>query len=415
MDRYSRHITPRLVEALADTPVVTIQGARQTGKSTLATQVAGSHGVSVYTLDDDATRDAASADPASFIENAGRGLIVIDEVQRAPNLILPIKASVDRDRRPGRFLLTGSADLMRVPGAEDSLAGRAETIPLMPLSQGEFRGTHDDFAARVFASNPDDLVGWSTGATREVLVSAITTGGYPESATRPLHRRGRWLMEYAERLLKRDLRDLGNVSSERLASALSLIAANQGGELVIAHLARHLSVAESTAATYVELLRSLYLIDTIPGWSRSRTNRLVRKPKLFVIDSGLCSRLNNLTDDSLNSPLGVNHMGGLLEGFVAAELARQSTWSEVDFKLSHFRESGGTEVDLALTGPAGQVVGIEVKATTSVMAKHFNGLRKMRDRVGDDFRLGIVLHTGQRAWSFGDDMVALPVGALWEL
>ncbi len=415
VSNFARNVLPRLNQALDDTPVVSIQGARQTGKSTLANHIAQLRGAPVFTMDDDDIRSAALADPTGFIESAGGGLFVIDEVQRAPGLILPIKASVDRDRRPGRFLLTGSADLMRIPGAQDSLAGRAETIPLAPLSQGELSNTHDDFAGQVFNARPDDLVGWSTEFSRETLIAAITTGGYPESVARSPTRRGRWLTEYAERLLRRDLRDLGHVSSERLGSALRLIAANQSGELVTAHLARHLSVAESTAATYVDLLRSLYLIEAIPAWSRSRTNRLVRKPKLFVTDSGLCARLNQLSEADLRSPLGVNHLGGLLEGFVAAELTRQASWSEIDYTISHFRESGGPEVDLVLTGPAGAVIGIEVKATATVTDKHFSGLRRLRDRIGSDFQLGIVLHTGERAWSYGEGMIGMPVSALWEL
>ena len=411
----ARNITPHVLEALVDTPVVAIQGARQTGKSTLVEAIAAQRAASVLTMDNGDLRNAARRDPAGFIDSLADPLTVIDEVQRAPELILPIKAAVDRDRRPGRFLLTGSADLMRVPGAGDSLAGRAQTLMLFPMSQGELVGLHDDLIGSVTASSLRGWAGWTTTTTRPEVIERITTGGYPEAIARADQRRGVWFDDYVDRLLRRDVDALRAVPPQRLRLAVELIAANQSGELVTAHLARHLRVAESTAALDVQTLADLYLTTLIPSWSRSLTNRRIKRPKALLLDSGLCARLGELNIDDLLSPIGTNHLGGLLEGFVVAELTKQATWSAATFRLFHYREAGGAEVDLLVELPRRRVLGIEVKATSSPSASHFTGLRALQNRLGDDFHGGIVFHLGQRALSFGDGMLALPVAALWEL
>nr|WP_276511189.1 ATP-binding protein [Kineosphaera limosa] len=405
------------MEALGDTPVVTLQGSRQTGKSTLAAKVGEQLGARIYTMDDAATRGAAQADPTGFIQALGGGPVVLDEVQRTPEVILPIKASIDRDRRPGRFLLTGSADLLRMPGAQDSLAGRAETLTLNPLSQGELTGRHDDLVSALWArlTSLTDLTDFTTAVTRADLVHRACAGGLPEATARTDRRRSSWFEDYAERLVRRDAQDLGQTPPARLRAALDLVAANQAGELVMAHIARHVGIAETTARSYVDRLRSLFLIQSIAAWSRSPTSRQIKKPKALVTDSGLAAHLADLTEEELLSPLGVNQFGPLLEGFVAAELLRQQTWSASRFRLSHYRESGGQEVDLLITGPGGAVVGIEVKATVTVTAHHFAGLRRCAERIGDDFKAGIVMYAGDQAWSFGAGLLALPVSALWEL
>lgn len=417
MSLHPRHVERLLREALSDTPVVTLQGARQTGKSTLVSKLAESFGASLFTMDDAATRSAAETDPTGFVESVGAGLVVLDEIQRMPGVILPIKASVDADRRPGRFLLTGSADLLRVPGAEDSLAGRAETVRLAPLSQGELSDRLDDFVAALW-SHLDDvrgLAGFTTSVTRADVVRRLCAGGLPEAASRAARRRSAWLEDYTERLLRRDAQELAATPPELLRRVLDFIAARQAGELVVAHVARHVGVAESTARAYIDRLEALFLVEFVPAWSRSASNRLVRKAKVLVADSALAAHLVDVTEDDLLSPLGLNQFGPLLEGFVAAELLRQRTWSDVRYRLSHYRESGGAEVDLMITGPGGAVIGVEVKATVEAKPAHFAGLRAARDRIGADFKAGVVLYCGPRAWSFGEGLLALPVSALWEL
>lgn len=400
-------------EALADTPVVVIQGARQSGKSTLATALAEDIGAPVLTMDDADVKQAATLDPTAFIDSLGPGTTVIDEVQRAPGLILPIKASVDRDRRPGRFLLTGSTALLRVPDAEDSLAGRAETIRLHPLSQGELAGRPDDFVTAWMHGRV--AAGWETNTDRRAVVAAICAGGFPEAERREGRRRSTWLRDYLERLIHRDAAELTRVAPELLLRMVELLAAQQASEFVTASLARHLGGAETSVASYLDKLRSLYLVEVIPAWSRSLTQRKVKKPKVLLGDSGLCAELAGLDENQLLSPTGAVHLGGLLEGFVAGELIRQRTWSESEYRLSHYRESGGTEVDLVVELRGGRVLAIEVKSTSSVGRQHISGLVKLREKLGPDFAGGVVLYLGNRAFSMGDGITAVPVPALWEL
>lgn len=397
---------------MSDTPVVVLQGARQTGKSTLVQEVAADRGARVLTLDDAATRQAAEADPESFVGHAD-GLLVLDEIQRAPELVLAIKAAVDRKRMAGRFLLTGSADLIRVPGSEDSLAGRAETVRIYPLSQGEMARRPDDFVTALLRC--DDLAGWTSAWARSDYIAALCKGGYPEALRRTGRRRASWLADYVDRLLRRDARDLSQADPSRLRRALDLLAADQSEELVIANLARGLSVSEGTARADAQRVSDLFLTASLPAWSRNLTRRRVNKPKACVVDSGLAARLNDLDEADLEDPLGANHLGGLVEGFVASELLRQSTWSSTRYRLSHYRESGGAEVDIVVSLPAGRVLGIEVKSTVAPRAEHARGLRALRDRLGEAFVAGVVLHLGENAWSYGEGIWALPLAALWEL
>lgn len=405
-----RNVGDLVRSVMTDTPVTMLQGGRQTGKSTLVAEIAREAGVQVYTMDDEDLRAAALADPASFIDSLGDGLVVLDEVQRAPGLVLPIKAAVDRRRRPGRFLLTGSADLMRTPGAEDSLAGRAATVELYPFSQGELGGVRDDFVSTYLAG----LQGWSTAESRTDMVERIVAGGFPEMLTRAeVKSRGRWLDDYAARLVRRDAAELSRTSTSNLEAVLKLLAANQAGEVVNAQLARHVGVTESVIGGYLSLLESLYLIKRIPAWSRSLMNRRIKKAKCVVVDSGLCSRLNRLGAADYVSPLGVNHLGPALEGFVASELLRQATWSATEFTVSHYRESGRVEVDLVLELPGGRAIGVEVKATASPTARQFQGLRLLSQRLGESWAGGILFYLGTRVLPFGEGLLAVPVPALW--
>ena len=215
--------------------------------------------------------------------------------------------------------------------------------------------------------------------------------------------------------MRRDAHEVTRAAPHRLRTSLELLAANQAGELVIAHLARAIGVSEPTAAGYVDTLQTLYLVARVPAWSRSLVNRRINKPKTLVVDSAVAAALSSLGEAELLAPLGLNHLGGLLEGFVAAELLRQRAWSKTDFDLSHYRESGGVEVDLIATLPGGRALGLEVKATTQPTVRHFSGLSRLRDRLGADFAGGVVLHLGTKALAFGPGMLALPVPGLWGL
>jgi len=398
-------------ELLSAFPAVVIQGARQVGKSTLARQLVEDRTAVVVTLDDRRTRDAAVADEMAFVEQCPDGVLVIDEVQREPELLLAIKASIDRDRRPGRFLLTGSADLLTVKGRSDSLAGRAATLRLRGLSQGELAGHPEDFVAWILAGTPPHR--FATGLTRADYAAAMAQGGYPD--VRGLSRRLRhaWCDSYLDRVLERDATLLpSGGQSRRLRSVLSLLAANQAGELVKARIADGADIPRNTITAYLDVLRSVYLVDELPPWTANLTRREIGRPKAFVGDSALALRLNRQTEQQL-LPLTSDSIGGLFEAFVASELLKQQSWSEHDYQLFHFRDRDGAEVDLVLELDDGRVIALEVKASSTYRSEHFTGLRFLKDRLGDRFIAGLVVGMADTGYQYADRLYGLPAAALW--
>ncbi len=399
-------------ELMSVFPAVVVQGARQVGKSTLARQLVEDRTAVVVTLDDRPTRDAAVADESAFVAQSPDGVLVIDEVQREPELLLAIKASIDRDRRPGRFLLTGSADLLTVKGRSDSLAGRAATLHLRGLSQGELAGQPEDFVAWLLGDIPLQL--FATKWTRADYVAAMAQGGYPD--VRGLSRRLRhaWLDSYLDRVLERDATLLpSGGQSRRLRSVLSLLAANQAGELVKARIADGAEIPRNTITAYLDVLRSVYLIDELPPWTANLTRREIGRPKAFLSDSALALRLNRQTEQQL-LPLTSDSIGGLFEAFVASEMLKQRSWSEHDFQLFHFRDRDGVEVDLVLELDDGRVIALEVKASSTYRSEHFAGLRFLKDRLGDRFIAGIVVGMSDRGYQYADRLFGLPAAALWQ-
>lgn len=412
MELIHRNITDRARELLEATPCTVIQGARQVGKSTLAQQL-GAGASATYTMDDPDVREAASADPRTFLDQHADELLVIDEIQRAPELILPIKAAIDRDRRPGRFLLTGSSDLLRLQGAPDSLAGRALTLPLAGFSQGELRGHRDDFAARI--RDGADLGAIRTGLTRADIVAVMTTGGYPEVQHLGRVRRD-WFTNYIDRVLRVDATDIRRVADDsRLAAIARLLAANQSGELVKARIARAAGVPQTSLTRSLDVLDALYLTLSLPPWTPNLTAREASKPKLMIADSGLAAALTRTSERTLLDPIRGSYLGPLLEGFVVAELAKQRSWSAERFELFHWRDRDGREVDVVLEFDDGGVLALEVESTATPRGAHFTGLRALAERLGDRFLGGFVLSLTPRALSFGDGLWALPVSTLWEL
>lgn len=398
-------------ELLGAFPAVVIQGARQVGKSTLAGQLVEHRPAVVVTLDDRRTRDAAVADEAAFVEQSPDGVLVIDEVQREPELMLAIKASIDRDRRPGRFLLTGSADLLTVKGRSDSLAGRAATLRLRGMSQGELAGHPEDFVAWLLAGTPPHR--YSTEWTRADYAAALAQGGYPD--LRGLSRRLRhaWLDSYLDRVLERDATLLpSGGQSRRLRSVLSLLAANQAGELVKARIADGADIPRNTITAYLDVLRCVYLVDELPPWTANLTRREIGRPKAFLGDSALALRLNRQTEQQL-LPLTSDSIGGLFEAFVVSELLKQRSWSEQDYELFHFRDRDGVEVDLVIELDDGRIIAIEVKASSTYRADHFAGLRFLKDRLGDRFLAGLVIGMANTGYQYADRLYGLPATALW--
>lgn len=408
---YRRSIAPLVHEAMQDTPVVLLNGARQTGKSTLVRSgMFGNSAARYLTLDEAGVLAAAEADPAGFLSGL-EGPVILDEVQRSPGLFPAIKAEVDRDRRPGRFLLTGSANVLLLPRLSESLAGRMEILTLWPLSQGEIEDVEEGFVDAAFSEEPTSFQQGSEGTPN--LFERMLRGGYPEALGRGSEARRRaWFGSYVTTILQRDVRDLSNIEGlTELPHLLSLLAARAASMVNYSELSRGASIPQSTLKRYVSLLEATFLVQTLPAWSSNLGKRLVRSPKLLLCDTGLISSLQGLSAKRLASnPVLV---GPLLENFVAMELRKQSAWSLTQPRLFHFRTHTGHEVDVVLEDATGGIVGVEVKAAATVGARDFRGLRALAETAGDRFRRGIVLYTGMTAIPFGKDLYALPVSSLW--
>ncbi len=404
-----RTLESAALDALSDTPVVFLHGGRQTGKSTLARHIAaGPHPARYLTLDDAAPLAAARHDPAAFLAGLD-GPVVIDEVQRAPELFLALKAQVDRNRAPGRFLLTGSTHALVLPDLAAALAGRMETLTLWPFSQSEVEGAAANLVDALFA---DRLPAWKPSAPPSVELRVLR-GGYPDAFRRARDdRRGAWFGAYVTTILQRDVRDLANI--DRLADLprlLSLVATRAGSLLNFADLSRSMAIPQTTMARYLDLLGATFLTCLAPAWSTNVGKRFTRSPKIYLSDTGLLSHLLGLDRERLKRDR--TWMGPLLENFVVMELAKLAGWSASRASLHHFRLAAGQEVDVVLEKPSGEIAGVEVKASATIGPRDFNGLRTLAEIAGPRFRRGVVLYTGDEAVSFGPRLHALPVGVLW--
>jgi hypothetical protein len=407
-----RSITGRLLEALADTPVVFLAGARQTGKSTLARALAtGPHPAQYLTLDDAAVMAAAHRDPAGFIAGI-EGNVVLDEVQRVPELSLAIKAEVDRRRVPGRFFLTGSANVLLLPAVAQALAGRIEVCTLWPLSIGELGGVREGFIDAAFSpSTPKAPDG---APSRAELAARIARGGFPEvQDRRSPGRRDAWFSSYLSTIMQRDVRDLSVIEGlAQLPHLLSLVAARNGAPLNAADLSRSAAVPQTTLKRYLALLETLFLVHRVPAWSANLTTRLVKAPRLYVTDSGVAAHLAGADEARLAGD--PSFLGPFLEGLVVGELLKQSTWSDTAVRLFHFRTHAGREVDLVLEDAAGRLVAVEVKAAATLAVSDVAGIQTFAALAGPRFHRGIVLYAGREVIPFAANIHALPLPALWQ-
>lgn len=394
---------------MTDTPVVLLNGARQTGKTTLAQAMAAGAGSRYFTLDDSATLALAAGDPSGFIRNL-TGPVVLDEIQKAPDLFPAIKLAVDKDRRPGRFLLTGSANVMTLPRLSESLAGRMEIIPLYPFSAGELAGVAEGFLHRLFAGGINGLKP-STG--REDAEARLTRGGYPEAIERNKDdRRAAWFASYISTLLQRDVRDLARVDAlHTLPNLLKLLAARASGLLNLADVGRDAGLPHTTLTRYLALLETVFLVHRLPAWSRNLGQRLVKAPKVHLVDTGLACHLLGADARRLSEDRPL--LGRLLESYVVGELRKQLSWTDPQTALYHFRTATGSEVDVVLEKPDGSVAAVEVKASATVAASDFAALKALRDQLGTHFRTGVVLYLGDQVVPFGDKLWLAPVSMLW--
>ena len=400
-----------ITEALSDTRVVTLNGARQAGKSTLARLATrASRNAVTRLLDDPATLRAARDDPAGFVEHDG--LMVIDEVQLAPELFRTIKVVVDTDPRPGRFLLTGSAQVLALRQLPDALPGRMEIIELWPFSQGEISRASDAFIDAAFAHGPG-LSRASTLRKRDYL-ERVVRGGYPEAVRRSPRRRAAFFDSYLTNLIERDVKELAAIERRSdLRRLLALLAGRSAGLIVPATLAAESGIPRTTLNRYLELLTAVFLIKQIPAWSASQTQRAIGTPKLAFVDTGIAAHLLGQDAARLGEPDGA--AGAMIETFVLMELARQLTWCSERARLHHYRTKDRTEVDVVLETPDGRVIAIEVKAGATVRTEDLAGLRHLAQRLGPRLVAGYVLYTGQQTLPFGDRLRALPLDTLWEV
>lgn len=394
------------LEALEDSPVTLINGARQTGKSTLAQMLRPNR--NYLTLDDPAVLAAALVDPFGFI--AGQtGKVCLDEIQRAPGLFLAIKAAVDKNRTAGRFLLTGSANVLLLPEMADSLAGRMEIIELWPLAQTEINNHEFDLIERLY--NGDFANSYSFD--RDDFTERLLKGGFPEVLTRNSERRREaWFDSYLLTILQRDVRDLANIEGlSELPKLMQLLAARNGSLLNISELSRTSGIAQTTLRRYLSLLETLFLIRQVPAWSSNLGKRLQKSPKLFLSDYGMTAHLQGITHSAIQNSHGLP--GDLVESFVHAELAKHQTWAEQRTQLMHYRTTTGMEVDFVLENRRKELVGIEVKAAATISKKDFNGLRHLRETTPQQFKRGILLYTGEQTVHFDKQLVALPLASFY--
>lgn len=407
---YARLAEPRLLEALGDSPVVLIHGPRQSGKTTLARSLGERRGYSYLSFDDDVVRNAAQSDPAGFVDDLAARAI-LDEVQRVPAIFTALKSSIDRRREAGRFILTGSANVLLLPRISDSLAGRMEILRLHPLAQCELARRAPRFIDALFGD------GFKTRTVPRLggeLAERIVTGGFPAALARqPGRRRAAWYRDYLDALVQRDVRDLARIGALDALPRLLTLAAGQTARLLnVAELSAPFQLSRPTIGDYVTLLERVFLLDRLPPWHSNRLSRLIKTPKLHIGDTGLACALLGIDAAALAADRTL--LGQLLETFVFQELSRQAIAQDQRLDFFHFRDRDDFEVDIVIERGARQIAGIEVKAAATVTGSDFRGLRKLRDAAGARFAGGVVLYDGAAEAGFGDGLHAVPLRRLWE-
>lgn len=409
MDLIERGLAEVVIEEMGAARVVALLGPRQAGKSTLARMLAAERlGASYLSLDEEPTRSLALADPAGFIAARERPA-VIDEVQRAPELLLAIKARVDRDPAAGQFLLTGSANLRRIPAVSDALPGRVDYLTLWPLTQGEASGRAEDFLTGLFDRRPPMLADAPVG--RHSYAEMLLTGGFPEARVRPRETLPTFFASYVDSIVDRDVADASRVRDPAtVGTLLRLLAARSGTLARYDGLARETGSSGKTVKSHLDVLERLFLIRVRRPWHVNLGQRQVKAPKLYVSDTGLLSALVGADERRMRDDDGL--AGALFETFVATELERQASWLRQPLSFWHYRE-GRSEVDVVVERPSGEVVGVEVKAGATVRPRDFAGLRHLQARLGERMLAGVVIYAGAHTLPFGKHMWAVPLQGLW--
>lgn len=409
MTLYPRYVQPKVEEALRDTPVVCVLGPRQVGKSTLCQQLAPKR--TYLTLDDQATLTAARSDPTGFIQSLPEK-VTLDEVQRTPELMLAIKAEVDRKRTPGRFLLTGSANLLLLPKVKESLAGRIEIIHLHPLTEAEKEAHNPNFLSRLLEQQ---LLATIQGAQQEIpgLAQRICAGGYPEAAARSAPRARQWFRQYLQTIIQHDVNDIANIRDEgELQRLAELLALRTGNLININSIANDLKMRRETVDRYISILEHLFLVHRLPAWHNNASKRLIKASKLHWVDSGLACALNNIQVKDWHQ-FGTN-FGPLLEGFVIQQVRAQAEWLDEPVRLSHYRDKDQVEVDLVIE-QGRNIWGIEVKKAVGLQPSDGEGLQRLAHQTGKYFKGGVLLYCGSNPMPLKvENCIAAPIDWLWK-
>ncbi|RLL55667.1 ATP-binding protein [Mariprofundus sp. EBB-1] len=406
---YTRLLEQRLEEALDDTPVVLIHGPRQCGKTTLAKKIGQQRGYTYLSFDDVSLVAAAKADPIGFVDRLA-DKVILDEVQHVPELFSSMKYAVDRKRIAGRFLLTGSANVLLLPMLSDSLAGRIDIIHLHALSRCEIENSGNGLLEQLFNG------AFELGTLEKLgpdLAKYIVEGGFPEPLQRVTARRKiQWYQNYIDTLVQRDIRDLARISNLESIPKILQLAANQSAQLLnMSEIASPFQMSRQTVNSYFTLLQNIFLVDLLPAWHSNRGKRLIKTAKVHMSDTGLASALLGLSMEQLNRDRTM--LGHLLESFIYNELRRQASWNDSDIKFYHYRDKDQIEVDIVMEQYGGGMVAVEVKAAATVTEKDFKGLRKLQLMVGSNWKMGVLFFDGEFPLSFGDGLMAIPISGLW--
>jgi hypothetical protein len=392
---------------MSDTPVTFIAGPRQSGKTTLARYLLQDD-LRYYTLDDENILLTARNDPIGFIQDMDRA--IIDEIQRAPNLLQAIKKTVDEDRRSGRFLLTGSANLMTLPTVSESLAGRMETLVLLPLSQAELEGSKDNWLDRTFQGN---IPASSSARLGPDLLGTVIKGGYPEAFTKPnLRRRRTWFRQYIAALLQRDVREIAGIDKlGALPQYLNALAQVAGQVVNYTQLGGKIGISYNTAAKYITIFEQMFILRRVEPWFTNSLSRLTKSPKIQFLDSGILSHLVGLTQEIAHKDRTL--FGKVLESFVYSELMKFTTWSDGDYRIFHFRERDRYEVDFIIENENREIIGVEVKAGATINPQDLRGLRRLSEQARERMIMGVILYDGDKSLPFGNNIHCAPISSLW--
>ncbi|HCA42352.1 MAG TPA: hypothetical protein DEP28_03785 [Bacteroidetes bacterium] len=408
MKIFKRNIEANLITALKDTPVILLNGARQSGKTFLLKEMVRKNLISEYiTLDNIEPFTVASREPEDFL-NSFKGSVILDEIQRIPEIFVSIKANVDKKRTPGKFILSGSADIFQLPKLTDSLAGRIEVHTLYPLSQMEINNKKGSFVDHIFSKNTQ----WNSlpKVSRKKIFSSIFRGGFPSVQNKPLYRLYDWFGSYVNTIIQRDIRDISKIEKHSdLPGILELLASRTMQLYNNAAISSSLKLPQTTMTRYIKLLRMVYLVDFLRPYARNVTKRISKAPKLYFTDTGVISFLLNLSS-SFDNPF----RGQIFENFVIMEIIKQISWSKVKPKVYFYRDLNGNEVDLILELRGGDLIAIEIKASTSVKPKDFDSLKLLKSQVGNRFLKGFVIYMGDNIYPYDKNIFSLPVNALWE-